>query len=774
MVSVSRRKFVQTLGIGFGAAALGPLLQKNQSLAMPFQDSLQVAAAGEMSFKPIRAALPFPTDGIDLASEAEFYSTFTVIDDVVLPEGFEYTVITSWGDDLGNGDRVGFNHDYTSFLPMNEAGDEGLLSINHEYIDPMAWMSAYGKVIQDAPVISRVQNVILNEAEETFTDDEIKFVCGEALREMGVSVQMIKKSSGKWQPTASPYGRAISGISGLGINKVGATEYQGVQGRTDYLVASGPALQVFEQGWDGLGNRIIGTIGNCSGGDTPWGTVMTAEENFQSWVQEPVLPNGQSPLPNGDFDISDASSKLAALALTDVIKFDAEDGVRGAGSAFMLAGNKYGWMVEIDPTMPDAHPVKHTALGRFRHENITFRAEEGKPLVAYMGDDRRGGHTWKYVSKGIYRAAAGKANSQLLTEGTLYAAKLDPMTKDSQGGKGVWIPLTMDTPINPIPLAYLTPDKDRKTGAAKYNFQLPARQALGHKNDGGSFKPQTQAEIMNFMARYKTLGDLYESQGAIMIDAFLAANAVGATPTARPEDLEVHPFDKSVYIAYTDGRIGGDGSPDARTFLTRTKDANDIGKAGPQPFGAIFRLLEEGNEPTAMSFSYEVFQSSGEVGSGGPGYANVDNLVFDPNGNLWLVTDQSTSGHNRAIKDRKKDPINGAFGSNSLIFVPTSGPDAGKPYLFSYGPVECEMTGPTFTRDGQTLFIAVQHPGEVNGIRKQKKQEVREMELLARDGKSTFKQTRVVPMGSNWPTGSDGDPPKPSVIAIQKKQGGIA
>ncbi len=47
-------------------------------------------------------------------------------------------------------------------------------------------------------------------------------------------------------------------------------------------------------------------------------------------------------------------------------------------------------MVEIDPARPEFRPRKHTALGRFRHENITMRVESGKKLVAYMGDDRRG------------------------------------------------------------------------------------------------------------------------------------------------------------------------------------------------------------------------------------------------------------------------------------------------------------------------------------------------------------------------------------------------
>ena len=69
------------------------------------------------------------------------------------------------------------------------------------------------------------------------------------------------------------------------------------------------------------------------------------------------------------------------------------------GAEFGLVGEKYGWMVEIDPRLPSSRPKKHTALGRFRHENIAIRAEGGYRLVCYMGDDRRGGHWYKFVSK---------------------------------------------------------------------------------------------------------------------------------------------------------------------------------------------------------------------------------------------------------------------------------------------------------------------------------------------------------------------------------------
>jgi secreted PhoX family phosphatase len=49
--------------------------------------------------------------------------------------------------------------------------------------------------------------------------------------------------------------------------------------------------------------------------------------------------------------------------------------------------------------------------------------------------------------------------------------------------------------------------------------------------------------------------------------------------------------------------------------------------------------------------------------------------------------------------------------------VPTSGPNRGVGFRFANGPVECEMTGPYFTPDEDTLFVNIQHPGETTGIR---------------------------------------------------------
>jgi secreted PhoX family phosphatase len=271
-----------------------------------------------------------------------------------------------------------------------------------------------------------------------------RLLYGEFYYNVGGSILLIarKNDLDRWAvDTTQSKNRRIHGLSGLAINKERSDGYKNVtswgsnphqQGDENYLIGTGPAAtQVFNLSSDGLGNRIIGTAYNCSSATTPWGTIMSAEENFQGstsggnpafiGVQENVLPNG---------------TQMGYIANT-VLSTGA---VVAGGNEFGLVGEKYGWLVEIDPDDANFRPRKHTALGRFRHENITLRVEKAKPLVAYLGDDRRGGHTYKYVSKELAAHRRSKTNSRLLEEGTLYVARYNP------DGSGRWLPLMLTSP----------------------------------------------------------------------------------------------------------------------------------------------------------------------------------------------------------------------------------------------------------------------------------------------------------------------------------------
>lgn len=343
---------------------------------------------------------------------------------------------------------------------------------------------------------------------------------------------------------------------------------------------------------------------------------MSAEENFQGatagnnpffmGVQEDVRPNGTQTayLPNNG-------------------------AVVASGTEFGLVGEKYGWLVEIDPDDDDFHPRKHTALGRFRHENIALRVERGRKLVGYMGDDRRGGHTWKYVSADTVQSETHKRNSALLENGTLYVARYNA------DGTGRWIPLTLSTPTNPrrpsdlssVPFANGFTSAATQATLRNGRLRLPRRNGVaGQSVDGGSAIVERDGTLtvgaitettafQNFPAGYlgATLASFYPNRGAILCDAFHAGNLVGGTPAARPEDFEINPRDKrEVFLAFTDGAPGGDGYPDSRVFQVAKLTA--AVNATQQP-GGLYKIVEDSPGGTGLTFTWQKLEQGGEAGA---------------------------------------------------------------------------------------------------------------------------------------------------------------
>ena len=209
-----------------------------------------------------------------------------------------------------------------------------------------------------------------------------------------------------------------------------------------------------------------------------------------------------------------------------------------------------------------------------------------------------------------------------------------------------------------------------------------------------------------------------------------AAEFTAHYATNRPEDVEVDE-DGTVYIA-----------------LTNNSTVNDV-------HGSIRRLREAGNDPTsvgaAATFTWEDYAAGGPSGrpeAGEQGFSSPDNLVFDKAGNLWVVTDISSSTLN--VPNRPQT----FHGNNALFMVPRTGPNAGVAFRFANMPLESEGTGPYFTPDEQTLFVNVQHPGE---------------ETPNRGGvfgdPATY--TSYWPRGSKT-TGQNPSAPLPSLVAITK------
>jgi len=724
---MKRRNFLLFLGAAAGTAAIGSLVKHNPKFSMPFQSTGTTGTLANISFKPIQSPMSLLTD-----TKSSSMSEFETVDDLIVPEGFSYDVIGAWGDKIGDS-RFGYNNDYLSFVET--APNEGFLTINFEYISAIPWLQTYSKVLGKELSIAAVEKELkktkgtgLNAfslPENSTLKSQIETISKETLIDQGIGVISIRKNAeGRWERTFSNADRRITGISGL------------EDGR--YLNCTGAAKAVFQKksgkGYlDKLGDRIIGTFGNCAGGTTPWGTVLSAEENIQNQVPDPVYADGTS------FPPARVSFKID------------EEEVSGQGNVFGLAGNKYGWIVEVDPANPNDFGTKHTWLGRYRHEAVGVRVEAEKPLAFYSGCDRRSGHLYKFVSRDQVANPTDKANSQLLADGMLYAAKFN------EDGTGRWIALKPDTPVNPE-------DPSTIVGGM---INLPKRPA------GGFMSVRNKGAIDQYKRQFKTLGDLYEGnptekQGAILIDAHYAANACGATCTARPEDTEIAP-DGSLYISFTSGSPDSkDGGPDKRVFKGPNGEA-------PYEYGFVMHLIEDNNAPDSMTFRWKMMAMGGEPTAGGAGFSNPDNLLIDPDGHVWIVTDISSDKLNKAVPKRigkngvptSQSNLRGLFGNNSLWFIPTSGANAGNAYLFAMAPMEAELTGPFLSHDRQTLFLSVQHPGESNGTRQNMKSEARKFAMKTPDGKE-FTQMRQVPIGSNFPAKTANAAPKPCVVVVTR------
>ena len=194
----------------------------------------------------------------------------------------------------------------------------------------------------------------------------------------------------------------------------------------------------------------------------------------------------------------------------------------------------------------------------------------------------------------------------------------------------------------------------------------------------------------------------FKDQTEIQIFTREAAKLVGATPLDRPEDIEFDPLNGNVLVT-----------------LTNNKTNNNY-------HGSILKIMEDNNDPASLTFKHGTFLAGGAK----HGFACPDNMVFDPQGNLWFTTDMSGG-------DVDKGAYKG-YGNNGLFVFIRSGRHQGEVIRVASAPVDAEFTGPCFSPDHKTLFLSVQHPGEYS-------------ESMAK-------------LSSHWP---DGGNPKPVVVTMQ-------
>jgi uncharacterized protein len=614
-----------------------------------------VAAAGNAMLPAAAVANP-ATAGAQPASTAPEPpgTRFTPVepnlrDEVVTAPGYRQRLVIRWGDPILPGApefdfaaqneerqsrQFGFNNDFCGLVPLN-GNRRWLMVNNHEYSsEPFMWR---------------------NYDPDNPTERQVRV--GWAAHGMSVVVVEREPDGGLRVVKDPHYNKRITATS----------EFE-VRGPA----AGSPLLRTSA---DPSGTVVLGTLNNCAGGVTPWGTILSGEENFNQYfanfaaVTDPVTRQRM-----GRY-----GSIAAGASQRKWERYDRRFDLAQEPNEF----NRFGYIVEVDPYSPHERPVKHTALGRFKHEGANIHVARDGRVVAYMGDDQVFEYLYKFVSDD--RMLPGRSrrarehNKRLLDSGTLYVARLTgdspPAEIDGSGrlpsdgefdGAGVWIPLA---------------------------------------HNDVSFVPGFTAQEVYVFTR-------------------LAADAVGATKTDRPEDVEPNPHNGRIYAALTNnsgrGVTAGQPGPDE----ANPRRANRHGQ--------VLEITERGGDHTGVSFTWRLLLVCGDPASPDTYFAGFpkdqvspiscpDNVAFDRYGNLWISTDGN------------------ALGSNDGLFaVPLDGPHRGHVKQFLTVPIGAEACGPII--EEQFVLVSVQHPGEV-------------------DNASADRPA------SHWPDGP-GTQPRPSVVAV--------
>jgi secreted PhoX family phosphatase len=561
--------------------------------------------------------------------------------------GYAADILLRWGDPLLAGSpafdpaaqtvrsqsqQFGYNNDYLAFLPLpfgSANSERGLLWANHESTNP------------------RLMFAGLHEPGARMTRALVDI----ELAAHGGSVVEIGLQSGKWQAVrASRYNRRIT--------------------MTTPMRVAGPAAghERMTTSADRSGRRVLGTLNNCSGGKTPWGTVLSGEENFHFYFSGDAARTAEA----GNYARYGVGQRTFYPWWAEQHgRFDLAQEAREA--------NRFGWVVEIDPYDPLSTPVKRTALGRFKHEGATCVLNRDGRVVVYCGDDEINEYVYRFVSAGRFDPRNRRANMKLLDSGTLSVARFEA------DGTMRWLPLVQGE-------GPLTPDNG------------------------------------------------FHSQADVAIETRRAADLVGATKMDRPEDVEANPLTGVVYVMLANN-------------VRRT--ASQVDAANPRAnnaYGHVIALVPPGSGPDAdhaagqFTWSIPILagnphdpKSGARYGAGdgeGSWFVGPDNVAFDPRGRMYIATDQGALAETLGTAD-------------GIWVCDVEGPAAYRPRCLFQCPIGAEMCGPEFTPDGRTLFVAVQHPA------------------VAVSRPSTFENP-----ATRWPDFDPALPPRPSVVAIRREDGG--
>ncbi|ANJ08525.1 PhoX family protein [Streptomyces parvulus] len=490
-------------------------------------------------------------------------------DKVTVPEGYRQDVVIRWGEPILRGapafdpekqtakaqaGQFGYNNDFLALLPLRGERDRQVLVANHEYTDEILMFRGYDP--------------------ENPTREQVEI----AWAAHGLSVVAVEEErrSGRLTP-----------VSRHRLNRR-------VTATTEFRL-TGPAAgsDLVKTSVDRSGRKVLGTLNNCSGGTTPWGTTLHGEENFNQYFA------------NSGRDTDKRYGIGTGATERKWERFDKRFDVAKEPNEV----HRFGYVVELDPYDPESTPRKHTLLGRFKHEAATVRLTwDGRPVV-YTGDDERFDYFYKFVGSKRMRHGGSRSarehNLSLLDEGTLYVAKLSgdspaieidgtgKLPRDGEfDGSGHWIPLVTAT----------------EDGAVSHVEGMSAEE--------------------------------------VCVFTRLAGDKVGATKMDRPEDIEPSPQTGKVYVALTNNTNRGVGS-NAKPDEANPRNANK--------HGHVLELTERWNRADATSFAWSLFLVAGDPEDPATYFAGFpkervspiscpDNVAFDDHGNLWISTDGNALG----------------------------------------------------------------------------------------------------------------------------------
>ncbi len=659
----------------------------------------------------------------------------SLADVVSVPAGYTVTVLYRLGDpinaatpafandgtDTNYASRAGDHHDGMYFFGLAATGNtpdptsntRGILCVNHENIsNRYLHVNGPTSVAGARPTAEVVKEIECH----------------------GVSVIEITRAgnAGAWSYVqASTLNRRVTPFT--------PTDFSGpVKGSSFLKTAYSPT---------GVAGR--GTINNCANGFTPWGTYLTCEENWVGYFRRDA---GDAALRSAKETVGLARNGLGATSAgnnswttaapiaagdTRISKFnitiDSTKPADGTGD-FRNEIYQYGWVVEIDPFDPASTPRKRTALARFAHEGAwPGRFVAGVKPAWYMGDDSAGEYIFKFVSSAPWATADATPTSRLATgdkyldAGTVYAARFNA------DGSGQWLPLVFGT-------APLT------AANATYSFA---------------------------------------DQNDVLVNARLAGDALGATKMDRPEWTAVNPKNGEMYCTLTQGAtrtgVAGGLATDAanpRVYV----DPPSTARANRN--GHIIRLRETGDTTEALSFTWDIYlfaagsdldsaninisglndtndlampdgcwfsRASSAGGVGNPLiWIETDDNTFTDVTNCMLLTGQPGTVGDGTIKTVTNTLSTGATATQATRLGALPGTNLRR---FLVGPKECEITGLDSTPDGRSLFVNIQHPGELFG--------------------ANFPTT----FSSNWPASQTNaaavSRPRSATIVITKNDGGV-